>query len=615
MIHAKLFRLLVVPVAVAFAFLVPQQAISAVQDHPTPATPYPDGKWQPGPPQYGVTTQSGVPVMMNDGVVLYADIAYPTDLKTGQRAPGKFPVIVEHTPYIDALNPLDTYFTQHGYISVKVCARGGCGNSGGDIAYYGTRDGLDGKAIINWAANIPGANGKVGQFGCSYPGGIALDDAAFVGPSSPLKATVAQCTGLDVFNRGIAPGGIPAQDVAAQGGLGPYLGGTAAQDKYFQNLEANILGGGNDAYDRAYWKQRFPLSWAAKIVKNNVPVLLWSGWNDIYSQSAMQAYAAMQNAYQGRVTDAPMSPNQPTTPRYQIIQGNWSHGGGLDDGIALEWFDTWIKRINTGLESTKTPMHLFEEGTNRYINAAIYPVTNDYRPYFLNSGDVLTHKPQNGNSAQTLTWTQPTAADGQLTYTTPPLTRGATLAGPISTTVYVASSNTNVELIAKLYDIGPGGTATQITKGDILGSQRKLDPMKSWTDQDGRPIRPWTIQTGDDYLTPGGAYRLQVNLLPVQWGLLPGHQLQLQLTTQSPPSVCALPLGTDPCVLTPQQLGTVPGGTYTILHGSKWPSLVNLPLLPADLFPTAASGATPTSNGVIEPLDWSGSLVNAQHRW
>ncbi|SFG53234.1 hypothetical protein SAMN02787118_12268 [Streptomyces mirabilis] len=56
-------------------------------------TPWPGGRWEPGPEEYGVAVVSHVPVRMEDGVELNATIAYPADPATGQRAPGEFPVI------------------------------------------------------------------------------------------------------------------------------------------------------------------------------------------------------------------------------------------------------------------------------------------------------------------------------------------------------------------------------------------------------------------------------------------------------------------------------------------------------------------------------------------
>src|SRR5687767_14485031 len=47
-------------------------------------TPYPGGKWEPGPAMYGAEVVDDVAVTMDDGVVLRASIAFPTDLQTGK---------------------------------------------------------------------------------------------------------------------------------------------------------------------------------------------------------------------------------------------------------------------------------------------------------------------------------------------------------------------------------------------------------------------------------------------------------------------------------------------------------------------------------------------------
>jgi predicted acyl esterase len=313
---------------------------------------------------------------MDDGVVLYADIAYPTVLQTGERAPGPFPVALEHTPYT---SPLNTYFAQYGYVSVKVFARGS-GKSGGSIQFYTDRDGEDGKAIIDWAAQLDGVDGTVGQFGCSYPGGLSLADAAAVGPDSPLKATVAMCTGLDVAREGFLAGGIITQSVEGIASLGMMMGDNAPTRQYFQDRMDEARRGGDAAYDNEFWSARLRLAWTEDIVNNGIPVLLWSGWDDCYAASALHTYSALQNAAQGRSICGPMRPDEPATPRYQIIHGDWEHGGGLDDGIVLAWFETWLKGVGTGLDTTSTPMHLFERGTNRYVNAAHYPAVSTYRP-------------------------------------------------------------------------------------------------------------------------------------------------------------------------------------------------------------------------------------------
>src|SRR5687767_9239493 len=59
----------------------------------------PPPPWTPGPERYGVVRVDNVDIVMSDGVHLLADAYYPTDLVTGLRATGPFPVILSMTPY------------------------------------------------------------------------------------------------------------------------------------------------------------------------------------------------------------------------------------------------------------------------------------------------------------------------------------------------------------------------------------------------------------------------------------------------------------------------------------------------------------------------------------
>lgn len=166
-------------------------------------TAYPSGKWQPGPPKYGFKIVNDVQIKMDDGAVLNASIAYPTDLMTAEKAKGKFPVVIEHTPYVQFSVPVEpnTYFTEHGYISVMLTARGG-GKSTGEVDNSGSRDAKDGKAVVQWAAyELEGSDGRVGMVGCSWPGMLALDTAGHIGKKSPLKAIVAACSGFEAIHR------------------------------------------------------------------------------------------------------------------------------------------------------------------------------------------------------------------------------------------------------------------------------------------------------------------------------------------------------------------------------------------------------------------------------
>jgi len=173
-------------------------------------------------------------------------------------------------------------------------------------------------------------------------------------------------------------------------------------------------------------------------------VLLWAGWDDVVEKAELQMYANFQNAYLGRPLRGPMLADQPATGRYQIILGPWGHGGGLDNGIVLEWFDTWLKGEDTGMQDTSTPMHLFEQSSERWINAARYPLVANYTTLYLAADETLTVNAPPAPVNDRIVWAQP-GPGAILSYTTQSLPDGATVAGPISVTVNASSSNTNME--------------------------------------------------------------------------------------------------------------------------------------------------------------------------
>jgi uncharacterized protein len=572
-------------------------------------TGWPGGRWQPGPAKYGVTVVSDVPVTMNDGVRLNATIAYPTDPVTGQRAQGRFPVLVQFTPYTDVPNSIGpgqpASFVQHGYIAANVRPRG-TGASGGQYDNQGLRDREDGVEIVHWAAHLQGSDGKVGFYGCSAPGVLALNTAAAVEPRSPLKAVVAACAGINsAFMHGVfVNGGVVTKNAKALPTIGGLIGPTVTA--YYQRLYDEMLAGDGVAYQRSYWNQRGTIQDAQSIVHNHVATLLWSGWNDVEDEGSTETYAAFQNAVDGRPVGGPMSPTQAVSGRYQLIVNDQTHGVGLDPTIWLEWFDTFVKGEKTEIDGTRTPMHLYEVGTNRWTNASTYPLVSKYTVWYLRGGGHLSARPGGAGQSQTLRWEQPDRRRGTLTYNSGPLTHGGTLSGPIAATLYGASSNTNLEVIASLYDVAPGGKATLVSDAALVGSQRILSPTQTWYDADGVATRPYQAAVADHYLRPHQPYRLDIPLRPRQWAIAPGHHLRLTLTTQTPMAECTvlLPLSTDPCFNTEPQLRTLPGGVYTILTDRSHPSTLNLPLQPYRYYRTARSAVTATSGGYSVPLYW-----------
>ena len=99
---------------------------------------------------------------MRDGTVLRADIFRPAD-------GGPYPVLVCRTPYGKHGLKLANY-AKAGYIVVAQDARGRYKSDGQweSFVRFKTHDAEDGYDTVEWAAKLPGSNGKVGTFGASY---------------------------------------------------------------------------------------------------------------------------------------------------------------------------------------------------------------------------------------------------------------------------------------------------------------------------------------------------------------------------------------------------------------------------------------------------------------
>ena len=151
-----------------------------------------------GEPSYTTEIRDGmaidwdVPIRMEDGVVLRADVYRPVKA-------GKYPVIMSYGPYAKYLHFEQLYKTcwdrmaeQHpdvpagstnkyqawevvdpekwvpdGYACVRVDSRG-CGRSPGYIELWSPREAKDFAICIDWAGVQPWSNGKVGLNGISY---------------------------------------------------------------------------------------------------------------------------------------------------------------------------------------------------------------------------------------------------------------------------------------------------------------------------------------------------------------------------------------------------------------------------------------------------------------
>src|SRR5882757_3662012 len=232
--------------------------------------------WQPEPARYGVSAPVHTSVPMDDGVMIAAEVVYPTDPATGARAQGTFPVLLTQNPYGSGRSDPTTagnYFVQRGYIYVASAVRG-TGDSGGQLSWFGDRQGRDGAELVDWIAHtLSGSNGVVGLDGCSYLGVDQWFTAAAVRRESPLKAITPFCTDSDFYNDLTADGGIPTTFVAGIAHAEPRgPEDDPATDPQSVTI-AQLANGGERSYNNAYWQSLDVQRLMPTIVANGVPAL------------------------------------------------------------------------------------------------------------------------------------------------------------------------------------------------------------------------------------------------------------------------------------------------------------------------------------------------------
>jgi putative CocE/NonD family hydrolase len=113
----------------------------------------------------GVVFEGNVKVVMRDGVVLRADVYRP-------QAEGKFPVLLQRTPYDRRNFDFGLKGAQRGYVVIIQDVRGRYASDGEFYTFVNEPN--DGYDTVEWAAALPYSNGKVGMFGGPYVGATQM---------------------------------------------------------------------------------------------------------------------------------------------------------------------------------------------------------------------------------------------------------------------------------------------------------------------------------------------------------------------------------------------------------------------------------------------------------
>lgn len=514
-----------------------------------------------------VITQRNVAVPMRDGVILRANVFRPDD-------DGSYPVLVMRTPYGKRTGGMDRY-VKAGYIVVSQDARGRFDSDGQWESFmrFKTHDAEDGYDTVEWAAKLPGSNGKVGTFGASYNAYLQWRLAALRPPSLVAMAAFsipARYTDLE------GPGTIRpgrrlhwwvtsmSPDMRQRAGR-PGTNSKAEMRKLWdagqsekwlnflpwRELPQNACEDETEAVQQ-WLKNPHTDPWQLhKDVQDiAVPNLNVIGWCDhcngnMVLDKAIMAEARTRTARTGSRT----------------IIGPWAHSkrrryGNIDfgpaaalDTVALEirWFDYWLKNRKNGIAET-APVRIFVMGENRWRDESQWPLKRaEDHTLFLTSGgqantpegdgklvqqqpqqsgtDHYVYDPQNpvpslhGPPLYVIPTDQRPLADRRdvLVYQTEPLTERFEVTGNPTVELFAASSAPDTDFFVRLIDVAPDGLARDVSLGMVRARYRQ------------GLSRPSLIE-------PDTVIQYTIEMDPTSNAFLPGHRIRLDVTSSDFPN-------------------------------------------------------------------------------
>ena len=341
--------------------------------------------------QYGSVRESDVVMETRDGVKLAADIYFPA--VDGRRAEGRFPVILERTPY-DKTAPgqatKGSFYARRGYVCAIQDVRGRFQSEGEWYAF--AREAPDGYDAVEWFGTQPWSNGRVGTMGDSYAGS---DQAALATLAPPHLSTMIVAVGAsNYFHSSLRQNGTLEQrfliyafrmavtsreakvDPALRAALESiYPDGLSDLVNAFPLKEGATILSSLPSYERwaidilthgeydDYWKQRGYAPSEYYEEHADVPTLYLGGWYDSYARNTCESYVKLS-----RIKKAPQ----------RLLMGPWTHGGyevtyagdvdfGIDSHVnyldlRLSWFDHYLKGLNSEVAEW-TPVRIFTMGS------------------------------------------------------------------------------------------------------------------------------------------------------------------------------------------------------------------------------------------------------------
>jgi putative CocE/NonD family hydrolase len=581
---------------------------------------------------------------MRDGVRLFTEVYVPKDDSKD------YPILLKRTPYGLGTYGPDRYkptlgpsagFAREGYIFVYQDIRGKFRSDGifehhrryirNKASPRDTDEASDAYDTIEWLLeHIPGHNGRVGQWGISYAGWLAvmgmIEPHPALRASSPQASPADQYIGDDYYHNGAFRlmyafdwtwQCAQVREGPTEREIGEYEYGTPDGYRFF--LDLGPLSNVNDrcfygripmwneliqhwTYDE-YWQDKNVL----KNLKNVLhPVLNVVGWFDA------EDYYGPLGIYDTIEDNNPS--NQST-----LVIGPWSHGGwvyrpgdslgnirfGSDtavyyrEKIELPFFNRYLKDKGD-LELPEALV--FETGANQWRSYDSWPPRDArVRNLYLHPEQTLSFDPPSGSSPEsfdsfvsdpgkpvpytaqmrTLQGHLWIVEDQRFVYSRPDvlvyeseiLEEELRIAGPIVAQLYVSTTGTDADWVVKLIDVYPDDAPDAHANPDDVpmgGFQMLLA---------GDVIRGKfrNSYTRPQPLVPGRVTRIEFSLLDKHHTFKAGHRIMVQIQSSWFPLIDR----------NPQIFLSIPEAKeedfqiadHRIYHSPRYPSSIKIPVL------------------------------------
>jgi len=559
-----------------------------------------------------VKVESGVKVVMRDGVTLIADVYRP-------EGDGRHPVLLTRTPY-DRHGDLEAgpALASHGYVVVMQDVRGRYESEG--VFYPFRNEAADGYDTVEWAAALPSSNGKVGMFGGSYVGATQMLAAGAMPPH--LVAIHPVVTSSDYYEGWTYQGGALMQWFAsswatglAQDTLQRRAAVLAAPPAWVETLPVGsyrLLEPPPVSELAPYYRDWLAHEtaddyWRAVRVKDRygdmtVKALHQAGWHDIFSRGSIENYVGMRASAATPEARAGqrllVGPWGHTATRAEGQVGDVKFGDAVrldGDALLLKWADWALKGVANEY-ATAAPVRIFVMGENVWRDEQDFPLARARSTrYYLRSakgansvagdGRLATDPPRKerpdrfeydpANPVRTLGGrlccgsVKPPYHPGPfdqrpnesrtdvLVYSTGPLAKDIEVTGFITAEVWAATSAADTDFTAMLVDVDPTGYARYLADGILRARYRRSTE---------RAVP----------LTPGQVEKYTIDLGATSNVFKAGHQLRLYVSSSNFPRFDRNLNTGEPIAAATRMVKA----EQSVFHDSDHPSALVLPVVP-----------------------------------